>query len=257
MLLTGTLIILFTALNQASFALGLEVGAGYFRQEPSGDLAYKPLSSIDKLDIEKDLGYDSETRPFVRLKAEMPLLLPDIYLFVTPIRFEEAGAKTRNFTFGDFTFDVSVPFDSKVQMDLYDICLFYPLPLLEGATLKTINVEIGLNARIIDFYAEVSGRDITSGLLQTQKVNETIPVPMIYAGLQLNPVDFLSIEAEGRGIAYSSNHYYDVIGRIKIKPFGPLFIAGGYRYSDIKIDYSDIEASVKLSGPFVEAGVIF
>ncbi|MCK5427171.1 MAG: hypothetical protein KAJ34_05705, partial [Thermodesulfovibrionia bacterium] len=60
-----------------------------------------------------------------------------------------------------------------------------------------------------------------------------------------------------RGIAYSSNHYYDIIGRVKIRPMGPVFIAGGYRLNDIKTDYSDVEASIKLRGPFIETGVMF
>ena len=256
-LLASALFFVLTLLPQVSYALGLEIGLGYFRQEPSGELAYKPLSSIDKLDIERDLGYDREYRPFARIKAETPLYFPNIYLYATPVKFDETGAKTANFTFGDVSFDLTEPFDSKIQMDLYDICLHYPLPMLNKTTLGKINAEIGLNARIVDFDAEVSGRDVITGLTTTESVNETIPVPMIYAAVQLNPADFLSIEAEGRGVAYSSNHYYDVIGRIKIKPAGPLFIAGGYRYSDIKINYGDIEASVTLSGPFVETGVIF
>lgn len=256
-LLVSTLLFVLTEVPQITYALGLEIGAGYVRHEPSGDLAYKPLSSIDKLDVERDLGYDKEDRPFARMKVETPILLPNIYVFATPIKFEETGSKTVDFTFGDITFDVTESVDSKVQMDLYDICLYYSLPFLHKATLGKINAEIGLNVRIIDFNAEVSGRDVITGLMATESVDKTIPVPMVYAAVQLNPADFLSVEAEGRGVAYSSNHYYDVIGRIKIKPIGPLFIAGGYRLNDIKIDYSGIEASLKLSGPFIETGVIF
>jgi len=240
-----------------SYALGFEIGAGYLRQDPSGDFAYKPLSSIDKLDIESDLRYNSKDSFFARIKVETPLLLPNVYGFITPIKFEETGSKTKNFTFGDRTFDVTAPFDSKLRMGLYDLCFYYSLPFLNKATLGKINAEIGLNARLVDIDAEVSGRDVVTGLTKSESVNVIIPVPMIYAAVQLYPVDFLSIEAEGRGVAYSSNHYYDVIGKIKVKPIGPLFIAGGYRLNDMKIDYADIEASITLSGPFIETGVVF
>lgn len=256
-LFVSTILFILTLIPQVSYSLGLEIGAGYMRHEPSGDLAYKPLSSVDKLDVERDLGYDKEYRPFARIKAETPLFLPNIYLFATPVKFEETGSKSESFTFGDVSFDVTAPFDSKVQMDLYDVCLYYALPFLNEAALGKINAEIGLNARIVDFDAEISGHDVITGLTKTESVSKTIPVPMIYASIQLNPVDFLSIEAEGRGIAYSKNHYYDIIGRIKIKPIDQFFIAGGYRHNDIKIDYSDIEASIQLSGPFIETGVIF
>ena len=257
MLLASIVLFLLTVMPQESYSLGLEIGAGYMLHEPSGQLAYKPLSSVDTLDIERDLGYDNEERPFARIKAETPILLPNVYLIATSIKFEGAGSKATNFTFGDITFDVTAPFNSNVQMELYDICLYYSLPFLHTATIGKINAEIGLNTRLVDFDAEVSGRDVITGLTTTESINEIIPVPMIYLAIQLNPVSKLSIEAEGRGIVYSSNHYYDVIGRIKVKPIGPLFIAGGYRYTDMKIDYSDIEASIKISGPFIETGVVF
>jgi hypothetical protein len=80
---------------------------------------------------------------------------------------------------------------------------------------------------------------------------------MIYLGAQLKPVKYLSLEAEARGIAYSSNHYYDLIGRLKVQPIGPVFIAGGYRYEDVKIDQSDVKAKITFQGPFLELGIVF
>ncbi len=239
-----------------SSALGIEMAAGYWAQDPSGDIAYKPVASIDTLDIENDLKYDKESRPFVRIKADIPFL-PNIYLMATPMKFEETGSKSADFTFGDRTFDFTAPFDSMVRMNMYDIGLYYVLPLMKTATLNTLSMELGINARIIDFAAEVSGRDAVTGGLITESESEIIPVPMIYAGVQINPLDFLSLEAEGRGITYSSNHYYDLIGRVKVKPAGPLFIAAGYRRNDIEIDYSDVEVSITFSGPYIEAGVSF
>jgi hypothetical protein len=80
---------------------------------------------------------------------------------------------------------------------------------------------------------------------------------MVYAAIQFRPFKFIGIEGEVRGIAYSSNHYYDLIGRLKIKPFWPIFIAGGYRYEDFKIDEWDVRATLKFQGPFLEAGIEF
>ena len=256
-LLVMFLIFALTLVPQMSSALGLEIGVGYFRQDISGDIAYKPLSIIDTLDVEKDLGYDEEDKLFARVKAELPLLLPNIYFMVTPTKFEGTGSKTQNFTFGDITFDVTLPFDSELQMDLYDICFYYPIPFIETATLGKVNVELGLNLRIVDLDATVTGVDAVGGGTVTESVSEIIPVPMLYAGIQFKPIDFINVEAEVRGIAYSSNHYYDIIGRVKIRPMGPVFIAGGYRLNDIKTDYSDVEASIKLRGPFIETGVMF
>ncbi|MCX7793466.1 MAG: TIGR04219 family outer membrane beta-barrel protein [Thermodesulfovibrionales bacterium] len=234
-------------------AIGFEASIGAWNQDPEGYVSYKPVTSADRLDIEQDLNYDKETKVFGRLKIDMPLVIPNIYLMATPSRFDGRGQKDVSFKFGDKTFNANVPFDSEVQLDHYDIALYYGIPGLKTATLGILNIELGLNARIIDFYAEV--KQPTTSISASKSA--TIPVPMVYAGIQVEPVDLLKIEGEFRGIAYSSNHYYDIIGRLKLNPFGPLFIAGGYRYEDVKIDYSDIEAEFKLKGPFLEAGIEF
>ncbi|MEW6068820.1 MAG: TIGR04219 family outer membrane beta-barrel protein [Nitrospirota bacterium] len=230
-------------------AIGFEAAIGGWQQDPSGDISYKGES----LSVEDELKYDAETKIFGRVKIDMPSVLPNIYLMATPMKFEAEGSKDISFTFGDETFAANVPFDSSVQLNHYDICLYYGLPFVETASLGKLNAEIGINARIIDFEAEVSQDTINI----SESTSLTIPVPMIYVGIQVKPVDLIAVEAEARGIAYSGNHYYDLIGRLKVKPVDPLFIAGGYRYENIKIDESDVEAEFTFQGPFLEAGVEF
>jgi outer membrane protein len=199
------------------------------------------------------MGYDSEWQVMGRLKIDVPIL-PNIYLMATPMKFDGQGQKNVQFKFGGETFNASVPFYSEVQLDHYDVALYYGIPFLGIATLGKLNAEVGLNLRIIDFSAKVE----QSTLGRSESVSKTIPVPMIYAGVQIKPIGLIALEAEGRGIAYSSNAYYDLIGRIKVKPFGPVFVAGGYRYEKIKIeDISDIYSDIEFSGPFVEVGVSF
>jgi outer membrane protein len=230
-------------------AVGFEVAVGGWRQDPSGDIGYKG----EKLSVENELKYDSETKIFGRAKIDLPLWLPNIYLMATPMKFEGEGSKSINFTFGDKTFAANVPFTSSVRADHYDICLYYGIPFLKKATLGKLNAELGLNARVIDFKAKID--QPTTGIRESKSL--TIPVPMVYTGIQINPVKFIGVELEGRGIAFSSNYYYDLIGRLKIKPFKPVFISGGYRYEDVKIDQSDVKANLKFKGPFAEAGIEF
>jgi len=238
----------------SAFAMGLEVGAGYWRQTPSGTLAYDksglPGTSID---LKNDMDFDSKNKPFARVKVELPLFLPNIYFMATPMEFKGTGSKNANFTYGGQNFTQNVPFDSKLKLDHYDLAFYYPLPFLNTATLGVLNVELGLNARIIEFEGTIN--QPTTGATASKKL--TIPVPMVYAGIQVKPIKTFSVEAEGRGVSYGANHYYDIIGRLKVKPVGPLFIAGGYRYESIKIDQSDVKADIKFAGPFVEAGVQF
>jgi outer membrane protein len=228
---------------------GVEAGVGYWRQTPSGTLQYQG----DSLDLRNDLNLGENNQVVARVKVELPLVLPNIYIMATPMSFEGTGSKNMSFTYGNQTFNANVPIQSKLEMDHYDLALYYPIPLLKTATLGKLNVELGLNARQINFEGTISQN--TAGLTASKSV--TLYVPMIYVGVQVKPISAFSIEGEFRGMDYGSNHYYDYIGRLKVMPIGPLFISGGYRSEQIKIDQSDVKAAAKFSGPFVEAGVSF
>jgi len=246
----GSLIFVFVFFSPlTASAMGVEAAVGGWRQDPSGDIGYKG----DSLSIENDLKYDAKSTVFGRVKIDMPLLIPNVYLMATPVKFEGDGNKNVGFTFGDKTFAANAPFSSSLKMDHFDVALYYGIPFLKTATLGMFNVEAGLNARIFNLKAEIN--QPSTGTSESESL--TLPVPMIYLGAQLKPVKYLSIEAEVRAIAYSSNHYYDLIGRLKVQPFGPLFIAGGYRYEGVKVDQSDVKANITLQGPFLELGLVF
>ncbi len=236
-----------------SHAIGLEVALGGWSQKPQGDIGYKPVTPDDSLDLERDLKYDTEFRLTGRVKIDMPMLVPNIYLMGTQCEFDGTGQKNVNFKFGEETFSANVDFYSKVKLNHYDIALYYGIPLLKTATVSTINVDLGLNVRIFDFKAEV--RQDSTGIEESKSL--TVPIPMAYVGLQFTPIEKIAIEMEGRGISYSGNSLISLIGRIKFKPMGPFFLAGGYRYDKIKIDEDDVDADVKFHGPFAEIGMEF
>ncbi|HTG00075.1 MAG TPA: TIGR04219 family outer membrane beta-barrel protein [Nitrospirota bacterium] len=252
-LLLLTVTVLFMLPYRAFAFFGAEVAVGEWWQSPSGTIAYKPVTSIDDIDLKNDLKYDTKARPYFRAKVELPVVLPNVYLQYTPMSFEGTGSKDVNFHYGGTTFQANVPTQSKVKLDHTDLALYYPIPLLKTATLGKLNAELGLNVRQIKFEGSIS--QSTAGLSASKDL--TIYVPMIYAGVQIKPVSLFSLEAEIRGIAYGSNHYYDYLGRLKVNPIPVVFIAGGYRAEDLKIDASDVKAGIKFSGPFIEAGVSF
>jgi len=241
--------------------IGLDVGVGYWRQTPSGTLAYKGTTANDTLDLKDDLNLDSKNRPFVRIKAELPLILPNIYAMYTPMSFDGTGKKTANFKYGDVTFAANAALESKIKLDHYDVALFYPIPVLKTATAGVLNVELGLNAKIISFEGEVTGTESTPPFAtKTASISKTLPIPMIYVGIQVKPISMVSIEAEVRGIAIGASHFYDYMGRLKIMPIGPLYISAGYRAEQIKISsnqVSDVNADIKFGGPFIEVGLGF
>lgn len=230
---------------------GVEAGVGYWHQTPSGTLGYKKILPTDDVDLKKDLNLGSENRPFARVKVELPLILPNIYFMATPMSFQGTGRKDVTFNYGGQQFDAGFPIESKLKLDHYDLALYYPIPLLKTATLGTLNIDLGLNARQIAFEGTISG------IGKTGSKSLTLYVPMIYAGIQIKPIPLIGIEAEVRGIAYGSNSYMDYIGRLKVNPIPVLYVAGGYRAETVKIDVQDVKADIKFSGPFAEVGFSF
>ncbi len=246
-------LLILIVLPASSHAIGLEFAVGGWYQDPGGDLAYKGLGVDDTLSIENDLKYDSEFRFTGRAKIDMPLVIPNIYVMATPMSFDGTGTKTIDFNFGDINFSRNVAYYSKVDLNHYDIGLYYGLPFLGLATLKTLNVDLGLNFRIVDFAAEIK----QDSLNLTESESFIVPIPMIYLGVQIKPVKRFSIEGEGRGIMIGGNKWFSLIARLKVKIFGPVFAAAGYRYDAIDIDESDVKFDATIDGFFFEAGAEF
>jgi outer membrane protein len=254
-------IILFGSFLPSAYAAGIELAVGGWQQNPSGTISYTGDDSVaadDKIDIVDDLNYDSESRFIGRIKIDMPLMFPNINIIAAPMEFEGTGQKNVDFTFGDIDFSANVDFDSKITLNQYDFALYYGIPGIKTATSDVLNIDLGINARYVDFSAEISGEPTSApGTTVSEKESLSIVIPMVYAGVQITPVKWLSFEAEGRGISISGNSLYSVIGRVRVKVAGPAFIAGGYRYDELDIDESDVQVKARFAGPFVEVGLKF
>lgn len=230
-------------------AFGVEFAAGAWKQSPSGKLAYEALSPNDILNLESDLNYQDETRFFGWIDIDMPLFFPNIYLMATPMEFEGTGNKTFNWGGQTFTGE----FFSKLSLNHLDVALYYGIPLLETATLDTLNIDVGLNVRIFDL--EATATEIGGGVSETESF--TVPIPMVFVAVQFRPIEAIAIEAEGRGISIGGNKAYSLIGRLRWNAFGPLFLAGGYRLDKYDIDEEGVILDADFSGPFGELGFSF
>ena len=231
-------------------AFGVEFAAGAWNQSPDGKLGYEALSPSDILDLKSDFNYQDETRFFGWIDIDMPAFIPNLYIVGTPMEFEGIGNK--NFNWGGFP--VTGTFKSKLTLNHLDVALYYGIPLLETATLNKFNIDIGLNVRIFDVEATLvetsgTGVDVTESF--------TVPVPMLFLAVQIRPIEAIAIEAEGRGVSIGGNKGYSLIGRIRWNAFGPMFLAGGYRYDKYDIDEEGIILDADFGGPFGELGLSF
>lgn len=234
-----------------AWALGLEAAVNGWGQKIGGDFSYQGLTGQDRIDLDQEAGFGRESRIGGRLKIDLPVL-PNIYAQATPMEFSGVGLKTVDFSFGGKDFSADVAFTSKLTLDHYDLGLYYGFPLLKTATLNTLNLDFGVEVRRLevrgDIVQELSG--------QLASVDETYYFPMGFLAVQLNLIKELSLEAEFRGISYSGNHFYDLIGRVRYG-LGPVFLAGGWRYEEVELDESGIRASLNVGGPYAELGVSF
>jgi len=250
-ILSGLIFLL--SIPTTALAWGVEIAGGAWYQSPSGNMSFDKTTNADDLDLEDNLNYDDKWQPSGRLKIDMPLFIPNIYIMATPLKWDERGSKDVDFSFGGENFQANVDFDSKLKMNHLDVAFYYGLPFIKTATLDVLNIDLGLNFRLMDVKAEIEQKDF--GLKESESY--FLPLPMVYAAMQIVPVEWLGLEFEGRGFGYSSNHYVSLIGRLKVKPFGPFFVAGGYRYDTVKIDYQDIDIDTEFEGPFAEVGLDF
>jgi outer membrane protein len=233
-------------------AVGLEFAIGGWMQDPSGTLGCKPSSEDDLLDVQENLNYEEDLHVAVRAAVDMPYLIPSIYLMATPVEYYAPGSSEDGFKFGDSTFEPG-SFHSELDSNNVDIGLYYGFPFLRATTFHRLNFDVGLNLRLFDYDLRLS----QSESKQTEEQSGTIPIPMVFLAIQFRPIERLSLEAEGRGISYSGNEVYSLIGRLEYKFFGPLFIAGGYRHDQTKLDEDDLQTDIVISGPFLELGISF
>lgn len=245
---------LFIILPVSVFSLPLidaEIAAGGWFNSPEGIAGYKG----DSLDLEKDFGYDSTTKVGGRIRVELPLLLPNITVMRTGLSYDGDNKINKSFDFGNKNFNASTNFYSKIKLDHYDFAVSFSLPLLNLASLGKLQADLGVNLRLMEIEAELQQTQGSS--LVRESKSFTLPVPMGYVFLRVEPLSGLGFEAEGRLLSIGGNSISSIIGRVRYNIFGPLFLAGGYRIDKIDIDEKDIVIDTEFKGPFVEAGFKF
>ncbi|MGD8834139.1 MAG: TIGR04219 family outer membrane beta-barrel protein [Desulfobacteraceae bacterium] len=249
------LLIIFSLAIARVEAVGLELTVGGWQQSINGELGYRPISDSDTIDLEEDLDFDDENRLFGRIKLDLPIFFPNIYLVGAPAEFDGTGSKSIALNYGDVTFNADAQLDSKITVNQYDIGFYYGLPFVKTGSAGMLNVDMGLNIRIFDLASRITGLSGTTTV--TERHSITLPVPMLYLGVQIMPTDHFTIEAEGRGIAIGDDKIFSLLGRLRYQWAGPIFISCGYRYDKIDVDEDDVIADVDFSGPLVEVGLSF
>ena len=240
--------------------LQTQIHIGLWWTSPDGDISYSPVGTTQFVDLDNNLGLDTQWEPMLRLKTELPNL-PNLYLKITPLSFDDTGASNQPFLFGDTVFLADAAIDSDLTLNIYDLALFYRAPLLELGRRSVINAEVGLDVRLITTRAELTqidiGEDPSSFEVLDVSVRENVVFPMVYAGLDMQATEMISLEAEFWGYAFRGEDIYSLIGRVSLDHFEPFLASIGYRAEILDFDNDDLEIDADFMGPFIEVGFGF
>lgn len=255
--MTLALLVLPLAVSAASF----EIAAGAWYVKPDGDLAYSPNGASTSLDLKDRFGFDSEWELAVRAKIE-PAELFGIYLKATPMGFDSTEDNSFEFAFGDTVFFGGDAIDSEFFLNIYDAALYFSTPFIETGPTGGIDLDVGVGARVVHIDTEVKriplDDDIVEGDVLKENPDETVTYPMIFAALEMQPADMVSVELEGWGMAISNDQVYSFSGMVKFIPGGgPFMINAGYRADFLNIKKSGLDLDANFTGPFAEVGLRF
>jgi outer membrane protein len=248
----AVVLLLCTALPPKGVAFDAQDTLRIWKQPPTAELAFDPLGPASVRAFEDNRDVDEDTRFFGRFIVDMSQYLPNICVMATPIKYEGTNINNMRLDFGDESVKDDVALNSKVTLNDLDIALFYGIPFVKTVSHDRLNVDFGINLRSIDFED-----DIEQDSIDQASESFILPIPMVFAAVQFHPLDVLSLEAEGRGISIGGKKSYGLIGRLRWKTVGPIYAAGGYRFSRYEIDNDGMVVNTEISGPFVEAGLSF
>lgn len=239
-ILIASLIYLFLPVTAQADAISIRIGANAWQQNFSGDA--QSGNSGDNINVEDDLGFDDDDgfQGYISIEHAVPMV-PNILVQRTVIDADSNG-NLNGKTFDGVTFPGAVK--STIDLTHTDATLYYQI-LDNWASL-----DIGLTARFFEEGFKI--KDQT----QTASLGIDAVIPLAYAAVKFDlPLTGFYVGADGNGIKYEDNNFFDVKAVIGWESSVGLGIDAGYRYFHAQYDEGQDEADLTIEGPF--AGLFF
>lgn len=236
--LIATSLLLQAFISSAAMAdfLGIYVGAGSWKHDPSGSVNSSQAGST-VIDLESGLNFSDESETYLWAAFDHPIpILPNIRLEQNPLTHNGASG-TVNFN-GNPVASGATTF----SLDSTDAILYYRL--LDN----WVNFDLGLNLRKIDGEFTIGSESLT--------LSET--VPMLYVAAQFDlPFTGFSVGADYNIVSYDGNSYDDIRLRA-IYEMGVIGFEAGLRTTTIELDDVDnINADLEFKGLMLGAFLHF
>ncbi len=214
-----------------SDVIGGEINLGYYNHIPNGSAQYKG----DVLKLEDGLKFENEGDIFIKAYIEHPLpIIPNIKIGYTNFKHSGAGTVSDGFTFGDKIFSPNVDIKTNLDLEMYDLTLYYEL--LDN----WLNFDVGVNLKYIDGVLNVKGTNLVTKQLIDESTDFQVPIPMLYGKVRLDvPATDLSFQVEGNYVTYDGHTLYDAEAGVRYTFVLGLGLEAGYK--TIKLKLNDID----------------
>jgi len=230
-----TLVLSILSCNANADALGLYVGGGTWKHDPTG-----PFSTVGDttIDMVSNLGYkeESDTYFYAAFEHFVPLV-PNVRVEIASM--EHTGTATTGVTFNGVA---ALTGASSMKIDTTDAILYWRL--LDN----WVNLDVGLNVRQLD-------GDFTIG---TETISVSSPVPMLYVAAQFDlPFTGFSVGGDINTISISDVTYQDIRLRA-LYEIGVVGIEVGLKKTTLELDALDnINADLEFEGLMIGAFLHF
>lgn len=229
-------ILLSATICQAEIA-SVKMGIANWKQEPQGNLRWDGTD----IDVESDFFLGSKSQGFIWANIEhTKTRLPQIGLMHTKMGSTGSGTANSGFSFGGFTFPVSEPISTVLEVNETDLILYY-----EMTNIPNVHIDLGIVLRYIDGIAQVT-RDSNG---EVESMNFDGIVPMIYTNVTAElPITGLSVGVQSSAVGYNGHSLFDIRAKIAFQSKAGIGVELGYRHQQVKLDgldsfYSDLEFS--------------
>lgn len=220
---------------------------------PGGTMEYagSPFDTKGTL----NLGTHTDFAGRLKLKKAAPVI-PNIYLHYQPMNFSGSKTIAGPVAYGGQTFDAGAPLRSSLTVSLLDVGLFTGLPFVKTATGGILDLEAGINGRLFSLNGKLAGT-VSGAANTTQGKDVSVPFPMLYLGLGLYPVKFVSLSIEVKSFSDGTDTMTEWNAEAAIRPIPAFFLAAGYNAHYIKIDIGNFKANLDFKGPYLAIGATF
>lgn len=163
-----------------------------------------------------------------------------------PIRFSGDSTLTVPIKFLGITFPVSIPLNSAIRTDLYDIAYTYYLINMDDTPYR---LRIGIEGSVKILQTELTLSDLGNNISAT--ASSTSIIPTIGARGRIAISDTVGLVGRVGYMQNSSDHLLDTGAQLEFSPRPNLGIYGGYRYMNVKLDNHGVFADIHIAGPYV------